>query len=182
MEELYLEIHGEDLCVDEDEDFDPFCYLGPQVFRSLKRLHTCDFHAWISNLDGGLSGDGLPEKSVHYRRLPHSEAADGSRSKNIWTSTMDCVYQEDYANVSKRCDVVELSDSEGGFEGEDAREVWLGGWEGEPDSDENDDEGEVDSEDDEDEEREYRDKRHTYAMYRSRQRAVGGGAWWLEGR
>lgn len=130
LEELYLEINGEGVWCDEDEDFDPFCYLGPRIFKSLKRLHTCDLHAWISNLDGGLGQ--FPEKSVHYRRLPHKNESEAerkdSRSKDVWTSRMDCVYQEDYVNVSKRCDVVELNEEEEGFDGRDAEEVWLDGF------------------------------------------------------
>jgi hypothetical protein len=130
LEELYLEINGEDVCCDEDEDFDPFCFLGPQIFTSLKRLHTCDLHAWISNIDGGLGG--IPEKSVHYRRLPHKNEPRAEREecriKDVWTSRMDSVYQEDYVNISKRCDVLELDVEKGRFCGTDAEEVWLNGF------------------------------------------------------
>jgi hypothetical protein len=168
LEEIYLEINGEGLACDYDEDFDPFCYLGPKIFKSLRRLHTCDLHAWISNLDGGLGQ--IPEKSVHYRRLPHKkepeEETKSTTSKNVWTSRMDCVYQEDFVNVSKRYDVVELDDDEGRFEGEDAEEVWLDGFtfgEGVEDSDRG-------SEDDVDEPDyswpRYKDKVQAYPMYR----------------
>ena len=66
---VYLEIWGEELFFDQDSDFDPFTCLGPTVFKALRRLHTFDIHAWISNLDGGLGS--FPEKGVFYRRLPY---------------------------------------------------------------------------------------------------------------
>jgi len=126
LQELYLEVNADDVCCDEDEDFDPFCCLGPRIFSCLPRLHTCDIHAWISNIDGGLGQ--LPEKSVHYRRLPHKNGAEletrDTRTKDIWTSRMDSVYQGDYVKVSKDCEVAEDED----FCGEDAEEVWLDGF------------------------------------------------------
>jgi hypothetical protein len=44
LEEVYLEINGYDLMLDEAEDFDVFCDFGNDVFRILLHLHTCDIH------------------------------------------------------------------------------------------------------------------------------------------
>ena len=130
LEELYIEINGEGLWCDEDEDFDPVCNLGIPIFDSLRRLHTCDIHAWISNCDGGLGR--LPEKCVFYRRLPNqSQTTPGtqeSKIKNIWTSRMDSMYQESGAVITTECVEVELADDEGVWEGRDADEVWLDGY------------------------------------------------------
>ncbi|KAF4631725.1 hypothetical protein G7Y89_g6403 [Cudoniella acicularis] len=173
LEEIYLEVNGEGLWCDDDEDFDPFCNLGPEIFKSMRRLHTCDLHAWISNMDGGLGQ--IPEKSVHYRRLAHKRKLDeteigGNMKKDVWTSRMDCVYQENWVNVSKSCDVLELDvDEKGGFVGRDAGKVWLGGFtfgRGTEDTD-----GDEDDEEDDEEEPDYswpgyRDLVQTYPMYK----------------
>ncbi|KAH8684228.1 hypothetical protein BGZ60DRAFT_397058 [Tricladium varicosporioides] len=127
---LYLEINKRDATVDDDSDFDIMCDFGPLIFKSLPLLHTCDVHVWMSNIDGGLGQ--LPEKGVFYRRLPHisssNQISDGKK-KDVWTSRYDTVYQQDYSFVSKKCETVEVEDGEGGFVGEDAEEVWLGGFE-----------------------------------------------------
>lgn len=87
---------------------------------------------YISNLDGGLNTDH-PENAVHYRRLPHqSEALEDSKQlnmiKDIWVSTMDCVYQDEYnPHIGHKCQTVELEDGDGFYEGRDAEEVWMGG-------------------------------------------------------
>lgn len=111
------------MCCDEDEDFDPVCNLGTQIFTTLRHLHTCDIHAWISDIDGGLGK--IPEKGVFYRRLAHQ----GSKVKDVWTSRMDCIYQDHDITVTTECVEVELEDDEGEFEGRDAEEVWLDGYE-----------------------------------------------------
>jgi hypothetical protein len=123
LEELYLEINGNGLWCDEDADFNPVCNLGTIIFSSLRRLHTCDIHAWISNADGGLGQ--IPEKGVLYRRLPNR----GNKVKDVWTSRMDCIYQDQNIPVTTECVEVELGDNEGEFEGQDADEVWCGGYE-----------------------------------------------------
>jgi hypothetical protein len=119
LQETYLEINDPYARLYDDSEFDPLCYLGPEIFGKLNRLHTLDIHAWISNLDGGSGW--IPEKAVFYRRLPHPDA--DSNTKIIWTSRMDCIYQEFYYSVLKNFEVVE-----GDFEGVDADEVWLGGY------------------------------------------------------
>ncbi|PMD16156.1 hypothetical protein NA56DRAFT_692911 [Hyaloscypha hepaticicola] len=85
--------------------------LGPVIFGKLKKLHTCDIHAVITNEDGGLGP--IPQKAIFYRRWPHL-GADGN-AKNIWTSRLDCIYQDFDHSVLKACQVVE-----GDFEGADA--------------------------------------------------------------
>ncbi|PVH85141.1 hypothetical protein DL98DRAFT_568377 [Cadophora sp. DSE1049] len=119
LQELYIEINGQDICCDDDEDFDPICTMSPEIFRTLPHLHTCDIHAWISNIDGGLGS--LPEKGVFYRRLPSD--AMHPKERTIWTSRMDCIYQDEDILVKKRSNLVE----DEAFEGEDAKEVWLDG-------------------------------------------------------
>jgi hypothetical protein len=131
LEELHLWIHGEDLVLDDNEDFDPVRELAAPIFRTLRRLHTCDILAFISNLDGGLA-IGHPENAVHYRRLPHRSAASSisqpsNKIKDIWVSTMDCMYQEDYPCVGHICETIELGDGDGYFEGQDAMDIWMGG-------------------------------------------------------
>jgi hypothetical protein len=122
LEEVYLEINGHELTLDEDEDFDGFCNFGNSIFKTLLRLHTCDIHAWISNIDGGLTD--LCEKAVFYRRL-HLEP--NNKTRDIWTSRMDSIYQETGVLVTKKRSVLKLGAEEGEFEGKDADEVWLGG-------------------------------------------------------
>ncbi|KAH7350694.1 hypothetical protein BKA65DRAFT_593598 [Rhexocercosporidium sp. MPI-PUGE-AT-0058] len=119
VQEIYLEINGEGLSCDDDEDFDPLCNMGKRIFRALPRLHTCDIHAWISNCDGGLGS--LPEKGVFYRRLP-SESSN-YKERMIWTSRMDFIYQDEDILVEKASELVE----DESFEGENAKEVWLDG-------------------------------------------------------
>jgi hypothetical protein len=51
--ELHLWIHGYDLTLDEPEDFEPVRQLAGPIFSTLRRLHTCDILAFISNIDGG---------------------------------------------------------------------------------------------------------------------------------
>ncbi|KAE9371919.1 hypothetical protein N431DRAFT_378022 [Stipitochalara longipes BDJ] len=121
LQELYLEINGSDFFVEHDSDFDFICTFAFRIFNSLANLHTCDIHAWISDFDGGLGF--IPEKAVFYRRLPVSKSRAGLHTKELWTSRMDCVDQESYQKVTKRREVVE-----GYFEGEDAEDVWLGGY------------------------------------------------------
>lgn len=41
---------------------------------------------------------------------------------------MACIYQEDNTEVTKKCEVVELKDHQGEFEGRDAAEIWLDGY------------------------------------------------------
>ncbi|KAL2071866.1 hypothetical protein VTL71DRAFT_13101 [Oculimacula yallundae] len=124
LRELYLEINGEGVTCDEDEDFDYLAYgfdTGTDIFNALTRLHTCDIHAWISNVDGGL-GMILPEKGVFFRRLGNP-AATSPKEKIIWTSRMDQLYQEENILVKKNSARV----TNEAFEGEDAKEVWLDG-------------------------------------------------------
>jgi hypothetical protein len=121
LQNLYLEINGPGLFVDEDDEFDPICELSFAIFYSLEKLHTCDIHAWISNIDGGLGS--ISEKAVFYRRLPPSTYLVGIPSKEIWTSRMDRIYQGSDPKVAKSMQVME-----GHFEGEDAEEIWLGGY------------------------------------------------------
>ena len=42
---------------------------------------------------------------------------------------MDCIYQEQDTNLSSECVEVELEDGGGEFEGQDAEEIWLDGYE-----------------------------------------------------
>lgn len=42
LEELYLTIKGEGLTLERNTDFDPICELGLPIFKSLRRLHTCN--------------------------------------------------------------------------------------------------------------------------------------------
>ncbi len=142
-----MEINGYDLQVEDDEAFDPICNFGRPIFATLPRLHTCDIHAWISNIDGGLGQ--IPEKAVFYRRLPLDRSSllnhpslcniPDNRVKEIWTSRMDCVYQEDDVLVTKSNLILDLTKSletQGSqfqakieqFEGKDADEVWCGGF------------------------------------------------------
>jgi hypothetical protein len=122
LEEIYLEINANELMLDENEDFDGFCNFGNDIFKTLLRLHTYDIHAWISNIDGGLTD--LCEKAVFYRRL-HLEP--NNKIRDIWTSRMDSIYQETGILVTKKRSILELGADEGEFEGKDADEVWLGG-------------------------------------------------------
>ncbi|KFZ12946.1 hypothetical protein V501_03957 [Pseudogymnoascus sp. VKM F-4519 (FW-2642)] len=154
LEELYLRIHGYSLWLDDPSDFEPMRRLAGPIFRRLRCLHTCDILAYISNMDGGLSME-QPENAVHYRRLPHLRVgcgdADGgvsdareeglnkerrrldttSRTKDIWTSTMDSVYQdENNPVISHSCQTIEVDedgDGDAGFEGRDAEGVWMVG-------------------------------------------------------
>ncbi|RDW59452.1 hypothetical protein BP6252_12539 [Coleophoma cylindrospora] len=115
LEELYIEISAETLFVDEDDDFDPFCSIGKDIFEALKRLHTCDLMAWICDTD--MTTGPIPEKAVHYRRLRH---AKGEQYKNLWTSRQDRIYQEDNSVITHSS--VEI---QGEFEGKDAKNAWL---------------------------------------------------------
>jgi hypothetical protein len=124
-------IHGEDLALDDNEDFEPVRQLAGPIFSTLRRLHTCDILVFISDIDGGLCL-GHAQNAVHYRRLPHeSETGEVSqqsdRIKDIWVSTMDCIYQEDYPAVGHECVTLELGDGERCYEGHDAEEIWMGG-------------------------------------------------------
>ncbi len=95
------------------------CNLGAEIFGTLKKLHSCDIHAWVSNLKGGLGW--VPEKAVFYRHLPYTDA--GSNTEIIWTSRMDCIYGDFDYSVFKTFQVMR-----GEFEAADADEVWLGGY------------------------------------------------------
>jgi len=148
---VYLEINGHDVFVEEDSDFDPICNLSVEIFGKMKSLHTCDIHAWISNIDGGLGS--IPEKAVFYRRLPR--LGSERNIKELWTSRMDSIYQESDPEVIKHFQVME-----GEFEGEDAKEIWLGGYTNER------------TEDEEGDEKDYSwpgwvDKVDNYAMFRN---------------
>jgi hypothetical protein len=131
LEELYLWIHGYDLCLDDLEDFEPVRQLAVPIFSTLHSLHSCDILAFISNIDGGLCM-GHPENSVHYRRLPHQGKAgevpkQSNIIKDIWVSTMDSIYQEDYPVIGHKLVTLELEDGDGFYEGHDAEEIWMGG-------------------------------------------------------
>jgi hypothetical protein len=108
------------VCCDDDSDFDPVCDFGTDLFAAMRNLHTCDIHAWISNIGGGLGQ--IPEKGVFYRRLAHHREPFNANVKDIWTSRMDCIYQESDTVVVKDCEELE-----GQFEGKDADEVWCDG-------------------------------------------------------
>jgi len=74
---------------------------------------------------------------VFYRRLPHQTSAEqnqvpSNEKKDIWTSRMDMVYQEDWPIVQKGCDVLELEDGEEGFVGKDADGIWADGFTADP--------------------------------------------------
>jgi hypothetical protein len=101
------------------------CDLGPEIFGTLRRLHTCDIHAWISNIDGGLGQ--IPEKCVCYRRQPHFNG-DPYHNKDLWTSRMDCIYQEDDPRVKKSRHHLFLGQNEEPFMGKDADGIWLDGY------------------------------------------------------
>ncbi|KAF4629726.1 hypothetical protein G7Y89_g8422 [Cudoniella acicularis] len=97
IEDMYIELDNSEVKCDEDEDFDPIEQLGPEIFKSLTRLHTLDINAWITNIDGGF-GD-IPEKAIFCRRRP-----------------------KDFASL--RNTTMEM---EGDFASKDADEPWLGG-------------------------------------------------------
>lgn len=133
LTELYLEINGEGLVAMEDSDFDPICGLGLEIFQSRRRLHTCDIHAWIGNMDGGVGQ--YPEKAVFYRRLPyHTAYGDSSpntldsKLRAMWTSRMECEYQENHASVIAEYVRLRLEGDQGVFEGDDANEAWGDGY------------------------------------------------------
>ncbi|RDW65195.1 hypothetical protein BP5796_09887 [Coleophoma crateriformis] len=115
LEELYIEISAESLLVDEDDDFNPFCSIGEDIFGALKRLHTCDLMAWICDAD--LTTASYPGKAVHYRRLRH---AKGEQYKSLWTSRQDRIYPKDDFVITHSS--VEI---QGEFEGKDAKNAWL---------------------------------------------------------
>jgi hypothetical protein len=131
LEELHLWIHGDDLILAQDEDFDPVRELAVPIFRTLRRLHTCDVLAFLCEIDGGTIGH--PENAVHYRRLPHRSPASGislpsNKVKDIWVSTMDYdINCKDYPRVGHICETIELGDGDGYFEGHDAKDIWMGG-------------------------------------------------------
>jgi hypothetical protein len=110
------------------------CVLGARVFKALRRLHTCDVHAWVPDVDRCVGR--IPLKAVFYRRLPHQQSKEadspgtfhGNKAKDVWTTRLDCVYQEYYATVAKVCEVLELEVDEGKFQGRDADEVWCDGF------------------------------------------------------
>jgi hypothetical protein len=176
LEEVYLEINGHELTLDEDEDFDGFCEFGNDIFKTLLRLHSCDIHAWISNIDGGLTD--LCEKAVFYRRL---HWGPNNKIRDIWTSRMDSIYQETGILVTKKRSILELGADEGEFEGKDANEVWLGGLTSDAegqfprgnsvniDGDEDEDEGQDEDEDEPDHSWPFgEDRIRTYPMFRQR--------------
>lgn len=105
---------------DEDEDFDPIVELSPEIFRSMTRLHTLDITAWIADVD--RSTGHIPEKAIFCRRRPSEQDPDNNKKKAVWTSRLECLYQEDYANLSNT-----TTELDGHFEGKDADEPWLGG-------------------------------------------------------
>jgi hypothetical protein len=84
----------------------------------LRKLHTCDVHAWIVE-SGGNVGPEIPKKAVFYRRL----SSQYDNLKDIWTSRMDYI---DHGNGT--IVVASRQDLEGRFEGEDADEPWCGGF------------------------------------------------------
>jgi hypothetical protein len=129
LEELYIEINGHMLRCDEDSDFDPVCNFGTPIFDALRRLHTCDIHAWICGGDGSLGQ--IPQKGVFYRRLTNKagDNVPANKIKDIWTSRMDGIPQYEKRNVSTECVEVELYDDEGVFQGKDAEGVWCDGFE-----------------------------------------------------
>lgn len=129
LEELHLWIHGEDLVLDDDEDFQPLRELAIPIFSTLRRLHTCDILAFISDIDGGLI-IGHPENAVHYRRLPHGRftstiSKPSIKIKDIWVSAMDCIYQEDSPRIRLRSETIDLGDGDDCFEGQDAKDIWM---------------------------------------------------------
>lgn len=129
LEELYIEINGHCLRCDEDTDFDPVCNFGTPIFDALRRLHTCDIHAWTSDWGGGVSQ--IPEKGVFYRRLTHmaGDNVPANKIKDVWTSRMGGIHRDEKRNVTTECVEVELDDDEGVFQGKDAEEVWCDGFE-----------------------------------------------------
>jgi hypothetical protein len=81
LREIYLKIHADDIFCEEESEFDPVSKLGPEIFETLKGLHTCAIHAWISNRGGGLGS--TPEKAVLYRRLPSNSSPGNNNIKEI---------------------------------------------------------------------------------------------------
>jgi len=116
---MYIELDNSELKCDEDEDFDPIEQLGPEIFKSLTRLHTLDINAWITNIDGGF-GD-IPEKAIFCRRRPSEQNPD-NKKKVVWTSRLEYWYQEDFASLRNT-----TTEMEGDFASKDADEPWLGG-------------------------------------------------------
>jgi hypothetical protein len=129
--EVYLEINGSEAMIQDPEDFDPLCSLGPKLFRSLRRLHTLDIYAWLEQHEGK---DYVPENAVFYRRLPYRQENDSvtiahtSKAKEIWTTRMDFT-QERKPRIQKKLDILWMEINEKAFEGEDAKEVWCNGYE-----------------------------------------------------
>ena len=130
LEELYLEINAYGLWLDKAKKFDPVLGIGTKIFKSHRRLHTCDIIA--RNCGGNDYYSWYPEHGIHWRRLRHEPQNGEPRSrtgktKDLWQSRMCCVYNHGLPEVSHTRLVIELEDDEGTFEGKDAREVWLGG-------------------------------------------------------
>lgn len=117
---MYIELDNYNLTADEDEDFDPIPELAPEIFKLLPRLHILDINAWIADID--RSTGHIPEKAIFCRRRPNEQDPDNKEKKVVWMSRLECMYQEDYGNLSNT--TVEV---EGNFEGKDADEPWLGG-------------------------------------------------------
>lgn len=129
LEELKIELNGEGLWCDDDSDFDPMADMGQDIFHTLRRLRCCDIHAWISNMDGGLGP--IPEKAVMHRRLPESSGdyvSIGNSKKVLWTSRLDCIYQGEEEDPTSLTQQPLSLDGEDQFEGPDADEIWLDGY------------------------------------------------------
>ncbi|KAE9375143.1 hypothetical protein N431DRAFT_480500 [Stipitochalara longipes BDJ] len=120
IEEIYIELDNSQLTCDEDEDFDPIEELSAEIFKSLTRLHTLDINVWIADTD--RTTGYIPEKAIFCRRRPSEQDLGNKKKKVVWTSRLECVYQEKYANISNT-----TTEIEGDFEGKDAEEPWLGG-------------------------------------------------------
>ena len=129
LEELYLKVRADGLAL-KIEHFDPVVRIGPQIFKDLRRLHTCDIIAHVLLFDDILTH--CPEHAVHWRRLPHEPRAGERPSpmgkvKILSQSRSHCTQQRPYPAVSHEKKVMRLESDEGAFEGKDAREAWLGG-------------------------------------------------------
>lgn len=126
MEELYLEINGQNISCDHDDDhFNAMATLSKPVFTLLPLLHTFDIHAWVANEDGGQ--DSIPEKCMFYRRLP-AASEDQTKVKEIFVSRVDCIYRKQDFYVELKKELVTAQETKP-FSGRDAGGIWGNGFE-----------------------------------------------------
>ena len=115
--------------LDIDEDFQPVRNIGPDVFKALRRLHTCDISAWSSGIHD--LRDPHPKKAVHWRRSCHIADAGvpgppADKIRDILVSRLDSSHQGGLPKINRFRISVELGNDDGVFEGDDAEDTRLG--------------------------------------------------------